>query len=233
MSERSATLSRMPQAERSARMQRRLAQAAYEVIREGGYVNFRTAAVARAAGVSQGAQLHHYPTKNSLAEAAIEHAWSQATEDSLARIAAFAAEHDIVSALMADSQAFFFSDYFRVALDILMAGGNDHGLRESLVASTLRHRSRVERLWLEKLVEHGWTLPDAEDVLALSMSVARGFAVRALVEPGRERFDRLCARWVAILRAAGLGPPSKLRRTDTSGTATSRVNAINNNRRSR
>jgi len=193
-------------------MQRRLAQAAYEVIRDGGYVNFRTAAVARVAGVSQGAQLHHFPTKNSLAEAAIDHAWSQATDASLSRIAAFDGGDDVVAALMADSQEFFFSDYFRVALDILMAGGNDLALRDSLVASTLTHRSRVERLWLEKLVEQGWKLPEAEDVLALSMSVARGFAVRALVEPGRERFDRLCSRWVAILRAAGLGPAIKTRR---------------------
>jgi AcrR family transcriptional regulator len=197
-------------------MQRRLAQAAYEVIRDGGYVNFRTAAVARVAGVSQGAQLHHFPTKNSLAEAAIEYAWSQATEDSLARIVAFSAEDDIVAALMADSQAFFFSDYFRVALDILMAGGNDTGLRASLVASTLSHRSRVERLWLEKLIEQGFKLPDAEDVLALSMSVTRGFAVRALVEPGRERFDRLCARWVSILHAAGLGATARPRRASSS-----------------
>ncbi len=197
---------RVPQAERSARMQRRLAQAAYEVIRDTGYVNFRTAAVARTAGVSQGAQLHHFPTKNSLAEAAIDYAWSQATDDSLARIARFAPVDDVIMALMADSQAFFFSDYFRVALDILMAGGNERDLREALVASTLAHRSRVERLWLEKLVEQGWTLTDAEDVLALSMSIARGFAVRALVEPGRERFARLCARWVAIVAAAGLGP---------------------------
>jgi len=213
MSERSETLSRVPQAERSARMQRRLAQAAYEVIRDGGYVHFRTAAVARAAGVSQGAQLHHFPTKNSLAEAAIDYAWSQATSDSLARIAAFEAGQDIITALMSDSQAFFFSDYFRVALDILMAGGNDLALREALVASTLAHRSRVERLWLEKLVEQGWKLPDAEDVLALSMSVARGFAVRALVEPGREHFERLCARWITILKAAGLGPAVSQRRT--------------------
>lgn len=200
------SLPRVPQAERSARMQRRLAQAAYEVIRDGGYVNFRTAAVARAAGVSQGAQLHHYPTKNSLAESAIEYAWSQSTAESVQRIASFKPSQDIVAALMSDSQSFFFSDYFRVALDILMAGGNDKALHDSLVASTLAHRSRVERLWLEKLVEQGFKLPDAEDVLALSMSVARGFAVRALVEPGRERFERLCARWVTILKSAGLAP---------------------------
>lgn len=201
-----ATPIRIPQAERSARMQRRLAQAAFEVIRDGGYVHFRTAAVARAAGVSQGAQLHHYPTKNALAEAAIDYAWSRATEESLARIARFRAGEDAIAALMADSEAFFFSDYFRVALDILMAGGGDAHLRDALVGSTLEHRNRVERLWLEKLVEEGWALGDAEDVLALTMSLARGFAVRALVEPRRERFRRLCARWVEIVGAAGLGP---------------------------
>jgi AcrR family transcriptional regulator len=207
---------RLSQSERSARMQRRLAQAAYEVIRDTGYVNFRTAAVARTAGVSQGAQLHHFPTKNSLAEAAIEYAWSQATADSLVRIAQFVPEQNVIATLMADSQAFFFSDYFRVALDILMAGGNDRDLRESLVTSTLAHRSRVERLWLEKLIEQGWKLPDAEDVLALSMSIARGFAVRALVEPGHERFERLCARWVAIVAQADLGPTRTPRRASAT-----------------
>ena len=180
-------------------MRGRLARAAFEVIRDHGYVNFRTAAVARTAGVSQGAQLHHFPTKNSLAEAAIEHAWTEATADSLQRIESFAPDDDIIAAIMADSQAFFFSDYFRVALDILMAGGNEPALRDALVASTLAHRRQVERLWLEKLVERGYRLTDAEDVLALSMSVVRGFAVRALVEPDYERFSQLCARWVALL----------------------------------
>ncbi len=209
---------RVPQAERSARMRRRLAQAAYEVIRDTGYVNFRTAAVARTAGVSQGAQLHHFPTKNSLAQAAIDYAWSQASADSLARIAQFVPSNDVMATLMDDSQAFFFSDYFRVALDILMAGGNDRDLRESLVASTLVHRGRVERLWLEKLIEQGWRLPDAEDVLALSMSITRGFAVRALVEPDRERFERLCARWVALVAQAGLGPTRAPRRASSTRT---------------
>ncbi len=196
---------RRSQAERSARMRRRLARAAFEVIRDGGYVNFRTAAVARAAGVSQGAQLHHYPTKNSLAEAAIEYAWQAAGDEAEARLAAFDGG-DVVAALIEDSKAFFFSDYFRVALDILMAGGGDAALREALVASTLAHRQRIERLWLEKLLAQGYALADAEDVLALTMSLVRGFAVRALVEPDMAGFERLCERWHALIGAAGLTP---------------------------
>ena len=198
------TPSRTPQAERTARMRERLSRAAFEVIRDNGYVNFRTAAVARHAGVSQGAQLHHFPTKNDLALAAIEFAWQQADAGSLERIRTFQAESDVVEAILADSRAFFFSEYFRVALDILMAGGNEPGLRDALVASTLSHRNRIEHLWLAKLVDAGYALQDAEDVLALTMSVVRGFAVRALVEPDSSRYEALCARWSEILRTARL-----------------------------
>ena len=194
-----AAPARVPQAERSALMRARLARAAFEVVRDQGYVNFRTAAVARQAGVSQGAQLHHHPTKSSLALAAIEYAYEESTAASLARAAALGAGADPVDALLDDARAFFFSAHFRVALDILMAGGNDADLREELIEKTLRHRGRVERIWLEKLVDAGWPLTDAEDALALSLSLVRGCAIRALVEPAQRGAERLLARWRTLV----------------------------------
>lgn len=190
---------RVPQAERSALMRARLAKAAFEVIRDHGYVNFRTAQVARQAGVSQGAQLHHHPTKNSLALAAIEYAYEESTTASLARAAAVVDGAEPVDALLEDACAFFFSDHFRVALDILMAGGKDDALKQDLIARTLRHRGRIERLWLEKLVDAGWSLSDAEDALGLSLSLVRGCAIRGLVEPDRGRVDQLLERWRALV----------------------------------
>ena len=50
----SAIPSRMTQDQRSALTKDKLARAAFEVIRDVGYAGFRTAAVAKAAGVSQG-----------------------------------------------------------------------------------------------------------------------------------------------------------------------------------
>lgn len=186
---------RVPQTERTALMKARLAQAAFDLICEQGYVNFRTAAVARRAGVSQGAQLHHYPTKNSLALAAIEYAYECSTEASVLRIAGLSADVDPLDALLDDAQAFFLSAYFRVALDILMAGGSDPALKQALTAMTLRQRGRVERLWLEKLVDAGWSLTAAEDVLAMTLCLVRGLAIRALVEPIDEAGERLLSRW--------------------------------------
>lgn len=192
------TATRRTQRERTAEMRARLARAAFEVIRDGGYVNFRTAAVARRAGVSQGAQLHHYPTKNDLTQAAIDYAWARSTDEALERLARFHAGDDALGALIDDSRAFFFSDYFRVALDILMAGGRDEALRDALVASTLRHRQQVEGMWLDLLTRDGYSDDDAADLLTLTLSVVRGFAVRAMVEPETARFDALLERWRAL-----------------------------------
>ncbi len=192
---------RVPQTERTALMKARLAQAAFDLIGEQGYVNFRTAAVARRAGVSQGAQLHHFPTKNSLALAAIEHAYDRSTEATMLRIAKLPPDVDPVDALLDDALAFFLSPNFRVALDILMAGGADATLKQELTALTLRQRGRVERLWLERLVDAGWALSAAEEVLTMTLCLVRGLAIRALVEPIGEAVEPLFERWRGMVAA--------------------------------
>src|SRR4249919_1715852 len=87
----SALQARMTQDQRSALTKDKLARAAFEVIRDVGYAGFRTAAVAKAAGVSQGGQLHHFPTKDDLALAAVEYCNALAarkTEENLVRFSA-------------------------------------------------------------------------------------------------------------------------------------------------
>jgi len=195
------TKDRIPHAVRSARMQQRLSEAAYEIIREGGYANFRTSAVSKRAGVSQGAQLHHYPTKNSLAMAAMEHAYGRAYEQFERNLACPAAGEDLIELILKDFADFYLSDYFIVALDILMAGGKNEELHEELTEKSRQFRDTVERHWLEQLVDDGWSLTLAEDVLALSHSLVRGFATRALIRKDQAQFDRLLKRWRQIVLA--------------------------------
>lgn len=179
-------------------MKDRLCKAAFEQIRDHGYVNFRTAAVTRLAGVSQGAYMHHFPTKNDLALATMRYAYEEATAASVALIARTSPDSDEMAALIEDAKSFFFSPAFRVALDILMAGGSDEALRQQLVAVTVHYRGKIERAWLEKLIDYGWSLPAAEEVLAMTFSLVRGFAMRLLVEPDPSHFDRMLERWKAI-----------------------------------
>tara|TARA_R110001592_G_scaffold240929_2_gene501307 strand:+ start:139412 stop:139987 length:576 start_codon:yes stop_codon:yes gene_type:complete len=180
---------------RSAKMQQRLSKAAFEVIREVGYANFRTSAVSKRAGVSQGAQLHHYPTKDSLAIAALEYAYGEAREKFEQNLANSESSDDLLNLILQDSADFYLSDYFMVALDILMAGGKNEELHKQLTGMSRQFRDQVERAWLEKLVDDGWSLTLAEDVLALSHSLVRGFATRALIRNDQAEFDRLLRRW--------------------------------------
>ena len=60
------------QQERSAATQKRLLDATIACLVERGYAGTSTTAVCERAGLSRGAQLHHYPTKARLVAAAIE-----------------------------------------------------------------------------------------------------------------------------------------------------------------
>src|SRR5256886_15329552 len=64
---------RTRQQERSRATQLRLLDATVDCLIEQGWSGTTTTLVAEKAGVSRGAQLHHYPTKAALVLAAVEH----------------------------------------------------------------------------------------------------------------------------------------------------------------
>jgi AcrR family transcriptional regulator len=64
---------RRTQAERSAAMRQRLLDATVDCLVAYGYAGTTTMRVAEKAGVTRGAQIHHFPSKEDLVVAAIEH----------------------------------------------------------------------------------------------------------------------------------------------------------------
>lgn len=73
MTEATATAPTDSKAARGAATRRRLLDATIEALVEVGWSGTSTTEVVRRAGVSRGAQVHHYPTKSDLVLAAIEH----------------------------------------------------------------------------------------------------------------------------------------------------------------
>jgi AcrR family transcriptional regulator len=68
-----ATTPRRSNADRSAATQNRLLDATIECLIERGWAGTSTTEIVRRAGVSRGAQVHHFPTKEDLVLAAVEH----------------------------------------------------------------------------------------------------------------------------------------------------------------
>jgi AcrR family transcriptional regulator len=205
----------MTQDQRSAATKDKLARAAFELIRDVGYAGFRTAAVAKAAGVSQGGQLHHFPTKDDLALAAVEYGNAIARQKTEANLARFGADDDPIEAIIADSMDFYFSGSFDVGIDVVKAGAENVELRRDIADSSRAFREFAERGWLEKMVERGWSVSDAQDVIDLSTSLVRGCAIRRWIHRDSGQFKRLLERWVEIVYAAF---PASTRRRSRNGS---------------
>src|SRR5437762_2972866 len=72
---------RRTQEERSASTRVRLLDATIECLFELGYANTTTTEIARRAGLSRGAQLHHFPTKAELVITAVDHLFARRTAE--------------------------------------------------------------------------------------------------------------------------------------------------------
>ncbi|HYM02062.1 MAG TPA: TetR/AcrR family transcriptional regulator [Stellaceae bacterium] len=204
-------LVRRTQAQRSEEMRQRLLDAAFTVLQRRGYVGFRIAEVAKIAGVSRGAQLHHFPTKESLVVATIEHVFARVLEQARQRAEAAASQsRDPLAAIIDDSSDFFFGDNFAIALDVVMAAAKDDRIRERIFAISRDHRLPAESAWLRVLTEAGLPEDFAEDALWLTISIVRGLAVRRLWQKDPERGRRLLRLWRQIfwtyVEADGLLP---------------------------
>jgi len=97
---------RRTQAERSEETQARILKAAASLIRKRGYARFRTADVAAEAGLSRGAQLHHFPTKDALVVATLGYVFDQARDLSRKRAAAVNRPRDLIEEVIADAREF-------------------------------------------------------------------------------------------------------------------------------
>jgi AcrR family transcriptional regulator len=91
---------RRTQAERSAAMRQRLLDATVDCLVTYGYGGTTTQRVAEAAGVTRGAQIHHFPSKESLVIAAVEHLAQQRVTAALDSLGTIADGEDTASALL-------------------------------------------------------------------------------------------------------------------------------------
>ncbi len=199
---------RRPQAERRQSMQRRLLDAAVTVLKERGLAGFRTAEVAKRAGVSKGALQHHFPTKVSLISAAFE--WLSPATDASAVPAAKPTLLEAISELVTESHAFFFGEGYYVGLDIAISGARTPDLRDAIFNSVRGVRRQIEERWIERLAAYGLSRERAHDAVWLVNSVIRGLAVRAIFNSDHSRFRRL-ERIAAVTVAQHFSKPGGTR----------------------
>ena len=164
-------------------MQERLLRAAVESLRENGYARTTTQAVQAAAGVSRGALLHHYRSKQELLVAAVAHLAAEraATLSESVRDRPADAGDGGLSAWLDDLWESFDSPLFSAVLELWIAARTDPQLRDALLpyerdvkASILLHSQAT--LSAEILAAE-----DFAQVLDMTLLYLRGLALTGTV----------------------------------------------------
>jgi AcrR family transcriptional regulator len=193
---------RRSQAERSAATRATLLDATIDCLIEEGYASITTSRVAERAGVSRGAHLHHFQTRNALVAAAVE----QLAERWLAELRdASAALPDDAGRTLAGLDllwAHYASPLYQAALDLWTDARNDPDLRERLV--------EVERLLDRQTLELADRLfpprADMRELVQLSVATVRGLAMLDTLHPdgarSREQWAFIRPRLAAMFDVA-------------------------------
>jgi AcrR family transcriptional regulator len=219
---------RRTQAERTQSTQRKLIDGAIDLLKKKRYASFRTAEVAEHAGVSKGAQTHHFPSKDMLVLQALEEVYRRTQQRAQKRIEAGRDSPErLLEQLVADSREFFLGDDFLLSLDLMMVDpGSTLGSDVKRLAQL--YRLPVEQAWLDALVEAGHPERQAKDVVRLTFAIARGFGVRQLIAGEDEEFQHLMDSWMRMAKAMLLlsSPLSARAQEGAFGASASRTSKV-------
>jgi AcrR family transcriptional regulator len=202
-----AGIARRTQAQRSADMRARLLDATVECLVEYGYAGTSTHRVVELAGVTRGAQVHHFHSKEDLVVAAIEHLAEQRTQAAIRDIARVKATADSVSAALDYLWESHQGPIFAATVELWIAARTDPALA--------RQVERVEPIVNGALVGAiAQLLPDQSaqkelrDILFTAMDALRGILVSSFGDPDRKRarrrWERVCGH-LRLLMSASIG----------------------------
>lgn len=174
---------RRTQSERSAATRHLLLEATLACLVERGYAGTTTAAVAARAGVSRGAQLHHYGTRQQLMAAAVEHLSHQRlhlVQDRAARLVNDASRPRRALDLLAEALS---GPLYAATLELWVAARADADLREALLPVERRMTATLRQLCRDYVTDDPDMVQHTLDLL-----IGRGVGTVLMpVRPARQR----------------------------------------------
>jgi AcrR family transcriptional regulator len=196
---------RRSQAERSAATRDALLDATIACLVENGYANTTTSRVAERAGVSRGAHLHHFQTRQALVAAAMERLAERRGAELLAAAEDLPQGRERLVQGLDLLWASYANPLFQAALDLWSHARTDADLRERLVPVERRldrQTLAITRQLFPAIAEQ----PDFDRLIELAVSTIRGLALLDTLHPGdgrnRKQWRYSRARLVELFEGA-------------------------------
>lgn len=189
---------RVPQADRTRAMRARLLEATVELLVERGFAGTTTTLVSDRAGVSRGAQLHHFPTKNDLVVAAVEHLTElrgAELTDAVAQLPTGKRRTRAVVEMLGDH---FASPVFTAALELWVAARTDEALLAAVSPLEQRVGRETHRLTVTALGADE-SRPGVRELVQATLDLVRGLGLAATITDDSARRRRILREWADVL----------------------------------
>lgn len=190
---------RVPQAERRRLTRGKLLDATVESLIDIGYQRTTTVEVGERAGLSRGAQLHHFPSKADLLVAAIEHLADERSKEFEAALKVRLDAGDEPIDAMVDLLWEMFSDpLYWATIELMVAARTDPELLEKLEAFERSLGGRIYRAFKELT---GRADREARTAVEMTLYFMRGLAMERIFRKKDAHYAELVRRWKRQLRA--------------------------------
>ena len=171
---------------RSVATRTALLDAALESLVERGYAATTTIETARRAGVSRGAQLHHFPTRAQLVTAAVQHLLQRRMAEFREAIVQIDPGADLLDAAVDLLWSMFQGPAFAAWVELWIAARTDPELAAAVVAVELRFTHESRALFLEMFPPEAGGDPALFDIgRDFAFALMNGIALERLVPRGQ------------------------------------------------
>ncbi|MBW1830271.1 MAG: TetR/AcrR family transcriptional regulator [Deltaproteobacteria bacterium] len=189
---------RVPQAERRRVTRGKLLDATIESLIDIGYPRTTTVEVGQRAGLSRGAQLHHFPSRADLLFGAIEHLADERSKEFETELNSRLQKGDDPFDAMVDMLwATFSGPLYWAVVELMVAARTDPELLERFEAFERSLGGRIYAAF-KQLTGRG----DREARVAVEMTLyfMRGLAMERIFRENDAHYDDLVERWKKSLR---------------------------------
>jgi AcrR family transcriptional regulator len=191
------------QAERSERTRELLLDATIACLVELGYARTTVQEICRRAGLSRGAQQHHFTTKAELMTSALEHLFRRLGEEILTATSNLPPGPERLDEGIDLLWRAYSGTLSTAAVELWVAARTDDELRRSLLPVD----RELGHLTLEFYRRIAGPVDEArlQTMLLLTVNLIRGLALDAMIGGDSARRTTLLAEWKRLVLSSGLG----------------------------
>ncbi len=182
---------RRTQEERRLETRNLLLDVTVECLAELGYANTTTTVVADRAGLSRGAQLHHFGNKPQLVVAAMEHLFERRVSEFRSVLSSLPPDANVAVEALDLLWKIMSGPTYYAYMELVVAARTDPELRDVIIELNRRFDESVDRTFNEFFKEQ----PEASEVFDLAwtaiLALFGGLAFEKIVRRDDERIDQV------------------------------------------